>query len=79
MAGLWWMPKTVKLLRKTVADSMDIVHDLRAQGYVQGQDFDFAYHPTVYHKDGFSVVTPKTTEFTFYNDVLATWFYMKYS
>jgi len=73
------MTGTVKLLRKTVSASMDIVYDLRAQGYVQGQDFDFAYRPTVYNDDGFTVATPKVTEFTFYNDILATWFYIKYN
>lgn len=56
---------------------MDIVRELRQQGMVQGQDFDFAYHQRKW--DEIVGEIPKHTDFVFYNDQLATWFRLKYA
>lgn len=58
---------------------MDIVHDLRKLGLVQGTDFDFAYAHAKYNNDGWEAVEPRTTVFTFYTKKWATWFTLKYS
>lgn len=57
---------------------MDVVHDLRAQGLVQGQDFDFAYYPGEVTTDEFHIATQRRTVFTFYTESMATWFAIKY-
>lgn len=58
---------------------MEIVREMREQGFIQGRDFDFNYHPPSYNNDGWSAVTPKYTVFTFYEDKLATMFALKWS
>ena len=63
---------------KSANDVMDIVHALRAQGLIQGQDFDFAFHQAVYTADSWTPVTPKQTVFTFYTEKYATLFALKY-
>ena len=57
--------------------TMDIVRDLRAQGLVQGTDFDFAFHQSKW--DEMIGEIPKHTIFTFYKDKNATWFILKYT
>jgi hypothetical protein len=57
---------------------IEIVRELRKQGYHQGSHFDFAYSPARYNNDGWEAVSPKTTVFTFYTDELATYFTLKY-
>ena len=65
---------------------MEIVRDLRARSMVQGQDFDFAYHPV---SSGHSIVSYDTfgdefdypesyASFGFYNEKYATMFMLKY-
>jgi len=71
--------KTVTLLHLSANDTLDIVSQLRQMGYVQGNDFDFAYHQAKYDNDGWSAVTPKQAEFMFHNVALATWFSLKYT
>lgn len=70
--------KTIEIKEKTAGEILDIVKELRNEGYVQGTDFDFAYRPPEYdfmngHTEG------KKTTFTFYNDKLATWFVLRWS
>lgn len=66
---------------------MEIVRDLRARSMIQGQDFDFAYHPT---SSGISNLDQDPFEnelsypasyasFGFYNEKYATMFMLKYS
>lgn len=69
------------MIQITVTDSLpsetiDIVHELKKRGYVQGVDFDFAFNQTKW--DGFIGEIPKHTIFTFYKDELATWFELTY-
>ena len=55
---------------------LDIVQELRAKGYVQGVDFDFAYHQSKW--DDMIGEIPRETIFTLYKDELATWFELLY-
>jgi hypothetical protein len=69
--------KTVSVHDIDTNQVMDIVRELRQQGMVQGQDFDFAYHQSKW--DEMIGEIPRETKFTFYNDQLATWFQLKYA
>ena len=65
----------IKLLDKDPNEILDIVKELRASGMVQGKDFDFAFYqnrwdPMIGDVKGF-------TNFTFYEEKLATWFALK--
>ena len=55
---------------------LEIVHEMRSLGYKQGVDFDFSFVPATY--DGYNELTPKRTEFHFYNQILTSWFAMKF-
>lgn len=58
--------------------ALEVVNDLRRLGYVQGQDFDFKYFPTAYQPDSV-ILTPKKTEFTCYQDSIASYVTMKWT
>lgn len=64
---------------KSPTTIMDIVREMREQGYQQGKDFDFFYHPPGYNGDSWAPFTPKHTVFNFYNEKLATLFSLKWS
>ena len=56
---------------------MEIVRALRAQGWVQGTDFDFAYYQGRW--DEMIGDVPKRTVFKFYKEQYATYFALKFS
>jgi hypothetical protein len=64
---------------KNPNEIMDIVRLLRAQGLVQGQDFDFAYYPQDYDFMNSHLNSPKHTKFTFYDEKWGTWFALQWS
>ena len=67
----------IKIYVRNAQHAMDIVKELRDSGYVQGVDFDFAYHKPMY--DGhWQEIIQRNTMFTFYKEELATWFSLKY-
>jgi hypothetical protein len=68
----------VKLIDVTPIEAMDIVRELRKNGYAQGIDFDFAYHKPKYDDFSYEPVYNRYTEFTFYKEELATWFALRY-
>jgi hypothetical protein len=70
------MTQQVKLLDRTANEVMDMVYELRAQGLVQGRDFDFAYHQSRW--DEMIGEIPKTVVFDFYTEKYATLFAIKY-
>jgi hypothetical protein len=70
------MTKTVDLVAIKPDQAMSIVKQLREQGYVQGQDFDFAFHQSDW--DSMIGEIPSHTVFTFYTDALATLFALRY-
>ena len=73
------MAVRVTVLHKDANQTMDIVRELRAQGLVQGHDFDFAFSHAKYNNDGWEAVTPRQAVFTFYSEKYATLFALKYS
>ena len=56
---------------------LSIVSELRSQGYVQGVDFDFAYHQSAW--DDMIGEIPKNTVFTFYTEEISMLFALKYN
>ena len=70
-----------------VNSTLDIVRALRAQGLVQGRDFDFSYNKAI-HTDWTTwdqadepdnVVMPRHARFRFYDDKYATLFALRYA
>lgn len=55
---------------------MGIVQELRDHGYKQKIDFDFQYVPASTGST-FDLI-PRHTIFTFHNELIASWFAMKY-
>ncbi len=70
------MPTQVVIPNKSAGDIMDIVRNLRADGLVQGKDFDFAFHQSRW--DDMIGEIPKESVFTFYTEKYATLFALKY-
>jgi hypothetical protein len=68
----------VTVIDKGPNEVMEIVKELRAQGMVQGKDFDFAYHQAKYDVHGYDGVENRKTIFTFHTEKYATLFTLKY-
>lgn len=64
----------VKLLDKLPNEFLDIVRELKEKGYIQGIDFDFAYHPPKFDNFSGDPVYNRCVIFKFYKEELATWF-----
>lgn len=71
------MAVTYILLHKDSSEISRIVKELKDTGFKIGVDFDFAYSPGRW--DEMVGEIPKQTEFTFYNEKLATWSILKWS
>lgn len=67
----------IKLVNRKVDDVLLMVRELREQGLVQGQDFDFRWVPP--RNDWLSEEEPSATSFYFYTEENATLFSLKYS
>lgn len=70
------MTTIVNITNKNAIDALDLVYKLKAKGYVQGVDFDFAFYQSKW--DDMIGEIPKQTQFTFYKEELATWFSLLY-
>ncbi len=70
------MTTIVTITNKNAIDALDLVYKLKAKGYVQGVDFDFAFYQSKW--DDMLGEIPKQTQFTFYKEELATWFSLLY-
>jgi hypothetical protein len=64
---------------KTANDVLDIVRELRAQGLVQGTDFDFAYNKTQYDNFSYEPAVKQHTVFSFHTEKYATLFALRYA
>lgn len=64
-------------LHKSVGEVLDILHEIKAEGYVQGKDFDFAYYQSRW--DEMIGEIPTMTDFTFYTEELSLIFALKYT
>lgn len=72
--------KEIRLDSLDVNDTLDIVRALRAQGLVQGQDFDFRYERAKYDPvTGHGPTDNKHALFKFYDDKYATLFALRYA
>ena len=78
--------KEIRIDNLDVNDTLEIVRALRAQGLVQGKDFDFSYNKPL-HRDWNNydqadepdwVIVPKHALFKFYDDKYATLFGLRY-
>jgi hypothetical protein len=59
--------------------TLEIVRELKKHGWVMGKDFDFAYHKTNYDNfSGSNWELEKHTVFTFYNDINASYFMLRW-
>jgi hypothetical protein len=70
--------KKITITGKLPGQVMEIVRELRTQGWTQGQDFDFAYNGQVWDPMTGKLIL-RYTIFTFYNEMYATLFALKYS
>jgi len=68
----------VKVLDKMPNDVIELVRELRNNGYVQGKDFDFEYRPPKYDDWAMDAEYNRTTIFMFHTEELATWFSLRY-
>ena len=64
---------------KDPSEILDIVRELRAQGLVQGTDFDFAYNKAEYDNFGYEPAVERHTVFSFHTEKYATLFALRYS
>jgi hypothetical protein len=70
--------KTIIIDGLGVNETLDIVRELRAQGLVQGTDFDFKYEKPAWHPESYQQLQNRHAEFKFYDDRYATLFGLKY-
>ena len=61
---------------RSANEVLEIVKELRQQGLVQGEDFDFAYNQGRW--DEMIGEVPKSAIFSFYTEKYATMFALKY-
>jgi hypothetical protein len=73
------MAVEVIIYDRTPTMIIEIVKELREQGYEQYKDFNFAYHASVIDTFGHEAPTRRYTIFTFYSEKYATFFALKYS
>lgn len=57
---------------------LDIVGELRDQGWKMGQDFDWTYHPAPYRTYNDPPIPAPKAVFAFYTEKYATFFVLKY-
>ncbi len=69
----------VIIKKKSANEILEMVKDLRQQGLVQGQDFDFKYQPSVWDNFSGDAVHNQHTVFYFYTEKYATFFQLKWS
>ena len=73
-------PSTEVVLHDKYATKIiDIVHDLKSQGFVQGEDFEFAYYKAEFDWASESRKYNRHTTFRFKDPSVATWFSIKYN
>lgn len=69
---------SIKIANLDINEVIGFTSKLKQDGLVQGRDFDFAYHPSVY--DAMTGNTdPRYTEFRFYHEHHAVFYSLKWS
>lgn len=69
--------KQITLHEIKVPVLLDIVGELRDQGWKMGQDFDWTYHPAQTDANDPTYARPRAV-FAFYTEKYATFFVLKY-
>ena len=74
------MTEEVIIKNLGTAEVSRIVFELKEQGFMINEDFDFFYHPPQQPKwdDELNKFVPKHVRFVFYEGKWATWFVLKY-
>ncbi len=67
----------VSFYKKTSKEVPEIVEELRQQGLVQGRDFDFEFHQTLW--ENYAIKEHAHSIFKFYSEKYATLFAIRYS
>lgn len=62
-----------------VNETLQLVWELKDQGLVQGQDFDFAYHQAKWDDFSHEAVINKHTKFTFYDEELGMIYLLRWT
>ena len=70
------MTAEITIHDRDAIEILGIVGKLRADGWVQGRDFDFYFHQS--HWDGMIGDVPSNTRFIFYTEKYASLFSLKY-
>lgn len=70
--------QTIRINGLGVNETLEIVRELRAQGLVQGKDFDFKYEKPSWHPESYEQMQSRHAEFKFYDDKYATLFGLRY-
>jgi hypothetical protein len=65
----------VKIEHEKPMSIMAIVTEMREHGYAQRKDFDFTFYPAIIENN---ILIPRHTIFTFYDEVISSWFLLKY-
>jgi hypothetical protein len=68
--------KMIRLTGKKSGEILDLVKEMRDYGWRQNVDFDFAFHNS--HWDAMVGEQETYTDFTFYEEKLATMFILKW-
>ena len=58
--------------------TMEIGHELRQMGYIQGVDFDYAYYKSEYDNFSYDPIQERRAVFTFSNDNNASYFMLRW-
>jgi hypothetical protein len=66
------------ILYITAKRTMEIGHELRNMGYIQGVDFDYAYYQEKYDNFSHEPIVKRHARFTFYNDSNASYFALRW-
>ena len=61
-----------------VNKTLEIVHELKTQGWRIGNDFEFAYHKEMWDDFSSEPISEHHTVFTFYNDSNASYFMLRW-
>lgn len=69
----------VKVIDADANRTMEIVRELRAQGLIQGIDFEFSYHQAKFDNFSYEAVENRHARFRFTDAKYATLFALRYA
>jgi hypothetical protein len=74
------MELTICLERLSPGQTLDIVYELEDQySYERHVDFTYAFHPRITNEHPpYNIIRERYTAFTFQDEMVATWFRLRY-